>query len=487
MKYVTEGYEPKIALQYFEDLAAIPRGSRNEEAAAKFVEEKAKSFGYYVRRDESNNVVVKIPATPGYENVEPICLQAHLDMVNEKNADSTHDFTKDGLDLYIDSDWLKARGTTLGCDDGYGCAFMLALMDEEGKTFVHPELECIFTTGEEIGFVGAMPMDCSDIRARRMIGMDGGPEGVTCATSAGAMEVKMYVTPDYEAAKGEGVSIFVSGLIGGHSAGCITFERANSNKVMGRILHNVRKVCDFRIANIVGGLMFNAIPRENRCEIVITDGNKEKAIEKINRVVAEIKAEYRASDPDITVEISDCSPEKMMSARATKAVTEIMYNVPNGVRMMNVEVPGLPVTSTNMGIVKEVDGRIMVDTMLRSSSRTCNDDYVDNICSVATLAGAEECYVGYWMPAWPYDAKSYMRDIYLDLYKSKTGKEANVNYVHGGLELGVFSEKMPGMQIVTIGVDAFDAHTVTERMSLSSFKRVFEFLKEYITEVTKRG
>lgn len=485
MKYVTEGLKPQMPLQYFEELAAIPRGSGNEEAAAKWIEQKAKDLGLYAKRDEYNNVLVKKAATPGYEDKAPVLLQAHIDMVCEKNGDSDHDFLKDGLQLVVDGDWLRANGTTLGADDGYGCAYMLALMDSDSDTFVHPALEFLFTTGEELGFTGALPMDCSEIVSRRMIGMDGGPEGVVSITSAGAQEVIVSRECEYEPAVGECIAVHVKGLLGGHSAMNIIDEKGNSNKFMGRVLHNVAKVAPFRICTISGGAMFNAIPREASAIIAVQDGKKAEAIKAIETVAAQLKEEYAASDKDVQVIVEEASAEQMMSAATTTAVTESLYNIPNGVRMMNVLIPGLPVTSTNMGICKTEDGKVKIDTMLRSSSRSVNDDYVDNICSVARLAGMTDIWVGGWIPAWPYMQNSTMRTMMEEMYKQETGKDMEELAVHGGLELGVFSEKMPGMDIVTLGPVAYDAHTVTERMSISSFERVYGFLQRFLTKLAQ--
>lgn len=332
------------------------------------------SWALYARVDERNNVVVKKPATPGYEHLPALLLQAHVDMVNEKNSDSDHDFTKDGLKLILEGNILRADGTTLGADDGKGVAYMLALMDSDSDTFPHPPLEFLFTTGEEVGFWGAMALDCSDITARRMIGLDAGPEGVVATTSAGAQEVIFSIPTEYEPVKGDVLAVSVRGLLGGHSAMNITDEKGNSNKIMGRLLHNAAKVADFRLCHITGGAMFNAIPREADAIIAVEPGKKQAVIDKIAKVTAELQDELAASDPGLTVTVTDAKADKMLSAAVTKAVVECLYNVPNGVRMMNKQVPGLPVTSTNMGVVKTLEDKITVDTMLRSSSKSLNDD-----------------------------------------------------------------------------------------------------------------
>lgn len=484
MEYVMKGMEPALALKYFEDIAAIPHGSYNEAAVAQFVKDTADRLGLYARVDRVNNVVVKKPASPGCENLPPVMLQAHLDMVNEKNKDTVHDFEKDGLKLVVEGKILRAQGTTLGADDGKGVAYMLALMDSDGDTFPHPPLEFVFTSMEEVGLKGAMALDCSDLQARRMIGLDAGPEGVICTTSAGAQEVIVACATQWENACGEIIKITVEGLLGGHSAMSITDEKGNANKIMGRILHNVAKVADFRICYITGGMMFNAIPREAEAVIAV-QGDRQAAVDMVNKVFQQIKQELKASDPGVNVVVSDAVADRMLSAKVSETVTETLYNVPNGVRMMSKEVEGLPVTSTNMGVVKTLEDKVTVNTMLRSSSRSVNDDYVDNIVTVAKLCGMYVDYKGEWMPAWPYMAESKLRPLAKKMYKEKTGKDMQEFAVHGGLELGVFSEKMPGMDIVTLGCDGGNEHTVTEWMDIESYGRVYEFIKEFIAELTK--
>ena len=485
MNYILTDKQPKLPLKYFEEIAAIPHGSGNEAAISAFIADTAARLGLYVRVDEYNNVVVKKQATPGYEHLPALLLQAHVDMVNEKNGDSDHDFEKDGLKLVLEGNILRAEGTTLGADDGKGVAYMLALMDSDSDAFPHPPLEFLFTAGEEIGFIGALGLDCSDLTARRMIGLDAGPEGVVATTSAGAQEVILSVPAEYEPVSGEVIAISIRGLLGGHSAMNITDEKGNANKIMGRLLHNAAKVADFQLCEITGGVMFNAIPREADAVIAVESGKKQAVIDRINQVTDEIGEELAASDPGLAVTVRDTAAERMLSAAVSRAVVECLYNVPNGVRMMNKLVPGLPVTSTNMGVVRTLEDKITVDTMLRSSSKSLNDDYVDNICTIGKLTGMTDVWVGSWMPAWPYMADSNMRELAKKLYRERTGEEMRELAVHGGLELGVFSEKMPGMDIVTLGCTSGDEHTVTEWMDIDSYARVYDFMKDFIAELCK--
>ena len=486
MEYILTNMEPRLALKYFEDISAIPRGSRNEAAAAQFVMDRAEALGLYCRKDEKNNVVVKKPATPSCEGKPAVLLQAHLDMVNEKNRDTVHDFEKDGLKLVLNGDILTADGTTLGADDGKGVAYMLALMDEDSNRFPHPPLEFLFTTGEEIGFWGAIDFDPYDITAKMMIGLDAGPEDTVWTTSAGAQEVTVSCPTEYEPVQGEVISIAIRGLQGGHSAMRITDELGNANKIMGRILHNVEKKAEFRLCRITGGLMFNAIPREADAVIAVCPQDRSTVIETIKQVTGEVQKELAASDPGLYVEINDAEADRMMSARTTKTVVDTLYNMPNGVRMMSKEIEGLPVTSTNMGVVKTLEDKVTVNSMLRSSSRTCAVDYIDNMVSVAKLCGMTGVEYGAWLSAWPYEAKSELRELAQKLYSEHhNGERMKETAGHGGLETGIFSEKIPGLDIVTLGCDHGDEHTVTEWMSISSFGRVYRFVQEILAELAE--
>lgn len=482
MNYVTLGMEPKLPLQYFEEIAAIPHGSNNEKELAIYIEEKAKSFGWPVRRDEYNNVLVKRPATRGFESAEPVLMQAHIDMVCEKTADTVHDFQKDGLQLYIDGDFLKAKGTTLGADDGYGVALMLALMDEDGDSFVHPELQFLFTAGEEIGFVGAMKMDCSDVTARKMIGLDAGPEGITSITSAGSQEHRAYIDPEFSECEEKALCISIRGLRGGHSAVNITDEKANANKIIGRLLYRISKVTEFRVSSVSCGTMYNAIAREGSFSVIVPEEKQAAVKETIENVYREIKEEYAFTDPDIVLEMKEENVTRVMSANATKALTRILFATPNGVHMMNKQVEYLPVISVNVGICRMVEsGEIMISSLVRSSSVTLLEKFISEIALISEMAGESRFEMGERLPGWPYQKESKMRDLYKEIYRRRTGREVKEFGVHGGLELGVFSEKLPGLDVVPIGPDSYDCHTVTERLNIPSYARTYELIKEVLS------
>ena len=484
MEYVIKDREPRLALRYFEELSAIPRGSYNEKAAAEFVYNEAKRLGLWARIDDKYCVVVRVPASAGAEDKPALLLQAHLDMVCEKNRDTVHDFTKDGLKLRLNGSILTAEGTTLGADDGMGVAYMMDFMAQDVNSFPHPPLELCFTTCEEVGFDGALAMDFSCFEARNMIGLDAGPEGETYTTSAGAQSLNFTRTVTFEQAEGDALAVEIRGLLGGHSAVNIADEKANSNKVLGRILHNILKKWDVRLSSVSGGSKMNAIPREADALLVAPAGTAKEVTEEIARLAAEIREEYAVTDPGIKVNVLPAAAKKAMTKADTEAIVNALFCIPNGVRMMSKEIEGLPVTSTNMGVITQEDSTVTINTFLRSSDKTLCADYVDHMSTVANLCGLK-AEAGPLIPGWKYVADSKMRQLAARLYKEQTGKDMKFVAVHGGLELGVFVDHLPGLDIVCIGPDGGDVHTVTEWLDLDSFARSYEHIKMVMAELTK--
>lgn len=498
MEYVIKDREPKLPLQYFEEISAIPRGSHNEAAIAAYIAQRAKELGLYVRVDESHNVVVKKPGSKGCEHQPALLMQAHLDMVCEKNQDTVHDFTKDGIRLIVEGSVLRADGTTLGADNGGGVAYMLALMDADSDAFPHPPLEFLFTTAEEVGFDGALALDCSDITARRMFGLDCGSEGVLCISSAGSQEINLTIPYEYESRVGSWLNaclaVKIRGLKGGHSGGCITHELGNANQIMGRVLHQLQKEMDLALIEIKGGLMFNAIPREADALIAINSGCLQLALDEVEKLNQIIAAELAFSDAGVrvTAEVAAIAGsaergvyDQMLSLQASQTVIDTLYLVPNGVYKMNVAIAGLPVASSNMGVVSMAEEGVRINFMMRSSSRSVKDDLKERISEIARRCGVRRIAYSAWMPEWEYNPESPIRETAKALYRELTGKEMEEHGGHGGLELGVFCDKMPGMDIVTLGCKGGGAHTVTEWLDMDSYGRVYEFMKKLIAKLAE--
>lgn len=474
MKYVTEGYEPADALRFFEDISAIPRASGNEAGIAAYMKKFAEDRGLEVHVDEFNNVIIKKPGSKGCENLPPVMLQGHLDIVPEKNQDTVHDWAKDGLKLMITDDGkLTADGTTLGCDDGYAISYMMALLDRNDLR--HPPLECVMTSMEEIGLVGARKMSGEHITAKRMIGMDAGGEGGFLASSAGGNYVYIKVPFNYVSAKGEGLSIRVRGLEGGHSGGMIHMEKGNSNKILGRVLYNISKECRFNIASITGGFKGNAIPREADCVIMIQDGNAARAREIIAETEKEIQNELAFSDKGLKILVDTASAEKMLNIEASQRIVHLSHVLPNGMMMKSMAIEGLTNASLNVGVVTMEEGYVQYEITVRSAEDSLVRSIAEVVYDIAVTAGAE-CTVGGTYPAFSFDPDSKIRKLVMDVYKETTGKDGVIRAVHGGTEAGVFRALIPGLDIVGLGPNSGGAHTPDEWVDLGSYKRAFDLL-----------
>lgn len=481
---VTQGFEPEAPFRYFEEISAIPRGSGNEEKIALYVVEQARKRELYFRMDEAYNVMVKIQASTGMEDHDPVLLQAHMDMVCEKNASTAHDFETEGLCLKRDGRILTADGTTLGADDGKGVAYMLAIM-EEAETFAHPEIELLFTTGEEVGFTGALAHDYFDMDSRRMIGLDAGPEGVVGTAAAGACTVLTeapFKREKVEPYLTQRLCVTVSGLLGGHSAGCIDMGRANANQLLGEALSRLEEKMDLRLVYVDGGLKYNAIPREASATVRINSGCARLALDILSATEKALRSKFHDADPGLRVtgEVTWAKgPEDVIPESVGHDIIRVLRNAPIGVFTYNEEMK-MPSLSNNLGVVRTEGQKVTFQHMIRSDTEALKKGLVQQIKDSAKPFPSVE---GEWMCAWSYQKDSVFRRKLEDFYQQETGKAMTECATHGGLELGVFSERVPGMDIATLGCDSGDEHTVTEWMDLESFGRVYEFLKKFLEQL----
>lgn len=462
---------------YFEEITKIPHGSYQEEAIADYVESIAKTHQLNFRRDEMHNIVVFKEATKGYEDHEPLMLEAHLDMVNEKNNDSQHDFDTNPLDLYIEDGFLHARGTTLGADDGYGVAYMLAILTDPAVK--HPPLECVFTVQEEVGLCGALAFDTSDLKAKRMIGLDSETEGETCTSSSGGNDV-LITKP----ITGEDNDAFVyvmeiKGLLGGHSGECIDKGRANANKLAARILYSLLKEgIDIRLVEITGGLKNNAIPRE--CVVIFASYESFEVInDKIQKYHLDIQKEYENSDPSIQITLQNTECSVCICAKDSEAIIQIMYLAMNGLVEKSQVIEGLTTVSLNMGVVRTNDNDITIDYCLRSPLKSARMEMVSQLELVASLFNGYVSVSGDY-PGWDYDAHSILRKQFKDFYYEYTKQSLKEVATHGGLETGAFKDKIPELDIITMGPNMADIHTPDERLDIESFVKTYKLLVSFI-------
>ena len=483
MTYITQGYEPADALRYFEDIARIPRGSRNEEAVAKYLYNWGKEQGLDSYIDQAWNVVIKKPGSAGCENLPPVLLQGHTDIVCVKLPTSNHDFEKDPLPLYIEDGKLKSKGTTLGADNGNAVAYMMAVLAR--KDVVHPPLECVFTAAEEVGLIGAEALSKDTFTAKRMINMDAGglDETVTTVSCAGGLELIMTQAPIWQPAQGETITLAISGLQGGHSAGAIDKGRGNAAKLMARIINHVSLSTPTCVAKYFGGDKMNAIV--SACTATICVEDKQLALEKIEKLICDIKEELRVTDSGFVCEVTQGETcEKMLDTTQSKRMIQFILTMPSTVRDMSFEIEGHVLNSNNLGAVQLTEGEIKVWTLARSGDDSRQVAMGEEIKALADVFGYD-ITVGANFFGWKYNPDSKLRATHAKLFKEKFGKDLKIEAAHGGLECGVFFGKEPEMDIITLGPKSDGAHTPEEYVILDSFNEMFEYLLCLLETLTK--
>ena len=403
-------------------------------------------------------------------------------MVCEKEAGNPIDFEKDGLDLKVEGDLLSANGTTLGGDDGIAVAMALAVLDD--NTLAHPRLECVFTTDEETGLLGANAMDMSRLSGKRLINIDSELEGIFTVSCAGGMRSRCILPVSYEETEGICYEVAVEGLLGGHSGVEIHKEHGNSNVLMGRLLCALFEEADFRLEALEGGLMDNAIPRRTEAKICISE-TEEKTLKKaLAKWDAVYKREYASNDPGVAVTYKAEGRKKVrvLTRGSASKLLYLLHMVPNGVIRNSMEIPGLVQTSLNLGTLKLTEEEAHVVFSVRSSVDTEKEELGSRLCHCVEFLGGSYEETGSY-PGWEYKKDSVLRDTMVRVYEKLYGKEPEVEAIHAGLECGIFSGKIEGLDCVSIGPDMYDIHTPKERISIPSVKRVYEFVLEVLKEL----
>lgn len=477
MQYLINDRKPEAVFHYFEEISAIPRGSYHEEGIADYLCAFAAARGLDYHRDEKHNVLIKAPASPDRAGSAPLLLQGHTDMVCEKNHDTVHDFLHDPLKLYLDGKYLRARGTTLGGDDGIAVAIMLALLD--GILPSHPAYECLFTTAEEVGLDGARAFDYSLLSARRMLNLDSEEFGVVTAGCAGGLRSDLAVDCHLETLAGSCVELKLTGLAGGHSGENINCGRANANKLLGRLLSALfADQPEMRLVSLHGGAKDNAIPREAGAIVSVPDADR--AVMRLTDIGEEIAAELCADDRGFRLSVSPTdAPTQMYSAAATRSVIMVLTCVANGVLEMSRKVPGLVEFSRNLGVIKEVDGAVTFVFSSRSSIEGQLDLSGRELDLLAAAVGGTVRHHSRY-PGWNYADHSAVRDAYLAAFREVTGTDARVNVIHAGLECGIIHEHVPDMDMISIGPDMNNIHSPDEALDLDSVERFCAVLARVI-------
>lgn len=477
-----ENCEPKRVFYYFEELCKIPHGSGNTKQISDYLVSFAKEQGLEYVQDEMNNIVIYKPATPGYENAPTVIIQGHMDMVCEKRPDVEHDFTKDPLNISVQDGYVTANGTTLGGDDGIAVAYGLALL--ESKEIAHPALEVLITVDEEIGLLGAVGLDCSVLKGRRLINLDSEAEGSLWISCAGGLSGISTIPVQRVEAEGQKAAVKITGLMGGHSGAEIDKKRANANVLMGRFLYSLQQETAYEIISLAGGQKDNAITREADAELLVEDINSVKACaEKLQKGFRE---EYAGTDEGITVEITDLgvASAKILHPTSREKVLFFLMEVPFGIQKMSGSIDGLVETSTNIGIVKLGEDEFLGSSSVRSSVEAAGAALSDKICYLTEFLGGEYTVQGAY-PAWEYRKDSPLRDQMVEVYEEMYGEKPNVVAIHAGLECGLFYKKIEGLDCVSLGPNMKDIHTSEEVLDIASTERVWKYLVKVLESLKK--
>lgn len=460
----------------FNEISSIPRESGNEEGIRSYLVSWAKEHNLDSIVDKVGNVIIKCPATPGYEKREPIALQGHMDMVCVKREGSTHDFKKDPIEVVTDGTVIRAKDTTLGADNGIALALILDIFSD--KNAKHGKLEGIFTVSEETGLTGAYGIEPELVESRKLLNLDSEEENVFYIGCAGGIDIVAKRNISWQEPNGEAIEIKVNALKGGHSGGEIHKERANALSIMGRYLTLLKK---FNIASLEGGTRRNVIP--STCSAVIVLDNKEEALKKAEELQKELREEYRIADPDITLSVKETAmPERVIKDVCSSRVAKALYATPTGVDSWNMAIEGVVETSCNKATVKLDDESVTIVFSVRSSSESRKLNKAREIEAILKLCGFS-VKIGDGYPAWTPNPDSAFTKEVAKAYKKITGKKPVITAIHAGLECGIINQKIPGMDSLSLGPNLFDVHSVNEHVEVDSAERIAAFVKEMLGEI----
>ncbi len=478
---VLDGYQPAAVFHFFEDICKIPHISYHEQQLSDYCVAFAKERGLYYEQDKLGNVIIIKEATLGYEEAEPVIIQGHLDMVGDKVPGCPIDMEKESIRIMVDGDYIRADGTTLGGDDGIAVAYALALLD--AKDIPHPRLEVVLTVSEEVGLEGATAIDLSCCKARRLINIDSEEEGVFIAGCAGGVRAECVFPMETVLKNGKVCEIHTFGLLGGHSGGEIHKGRANGNVTIGRFLLFLEERLSYDLVKVSGGVKDNVIPK-NACATILLDGDKEqllvKAVAEFNDL---LKTEYGVVDPEakLVLEMGEKEETRVLTDASKEKAITVLNIMPNGVQTMSQDLPGLVETSLNMGVVSMDEKGLCLCFSLRSSIETAKEYLMIKLKRITEAMQGTIGYHGAY-PGWAYARESSLRDLCMKVYEEQNGSKPKIEVIHAGLECGILSSKIQGLDCISLGPNMADVHTPDEVVSISSIERVWEFLKAVLAE-----
>lgn len=475
--------EPKEFFKYFEEISNIPRGSYHEEAISNHLKKFAEERGCTVFQDEYYNLLIKVPAAKGYENAAPVLLHGHMDMVLDKEPGVEKDMLTEGLDLYIDGDYIKAKGTTLGADNGVGVALMMCIIDD--PELPHPPIECCISVQEEVGKRGGTVFDPSNVTGKRLMDFNWHKPDTIFAGCAGDISAYFRIPVSAEAPAEDSVaySLTLAGGIGGHSEFDIHLERVNALAALGRILNKISLKYDVRMSALNGGVNRYVIPGAIDTVIVVRAEEAAGVKTVVEREAEELRSEHKLSDPDFTVTLSEADmPATVFTADETKKVAKALHLLPCGVQSMSLEIPGLVESSNTIAMVETAEEQVSILSTIPSAVTSRKYDILQKFYDLAELLGASvdtfaDC------PEWPYNPDSKLLEIAKKAFKDKFGYEAGVEVSHSSLELGLFCAKIPGLECISLGPKAYDVHTPKERLDWTTVQMVWDHIREILKDL----
>jgi dipeptidase D len=473
MENVLQNLNPELVFKYFGEISQIPRGSGDEKAISDYLKNFGESLGLETIQDDALNIIIRKPATKGYENCPGVVLQGHMDMVCEKNKDTEHDFEKDPLKLKVDGDLISAIGTTLGADNGIAVAMGMAVL--VSNDLEHPQIELLVTSDEEAGMSGAMALDGKMVKGEYIINLDSEEEGFLLVSCAGGVTAWSKLNAEYTDISGDKQALLVEikGLLGGHSGMDIIKQRANSNILMGRLLNSL--CVNYDLSRVEGGSKNNAIPRECEAVIVVDKNEVDKAKKCIEEITTTFKNEFSTSDSGIIIECSETTADRVLTFNCADKVVRMLTLIPNGIQSMSMDIQGLVESSANLGVVRTTDSEVTFECAVRSSVRTLKDSTTNKMALLAeSLGGKFNLESDY--PAWEYAKGSKLEQICIDTYEKLTGKKPTIMAIHAGLECGLLLDKMPHAQAISLGPNMYEVHTPNEHLSISSTENVWNYL-----------
>lgn len=487
-----ENLQPKEVFTFFEKLCSIPHGSYNVQKISDYLVSFAKERNLEVTQDKELNVIIKAPGTAGYEDKEPVILQGHMDMVAVKDDNADIDMKTEGLKVTTDGEYVWAEHTSLGGDDGIAVAYCLALLDS--KTIPHPPLEVVITTNEETGMEGANAIDLSGLKGRKMINIDNEVEGQFITSCAGGARFYSYLPVKRAAFKGVRLKVTIDGLKGGHSGEMIKCGRGNANVLLARTLLEASDVSKFAIIDMRGGVADNAIPASAVAEVVVTKEDAAAFVKSLAGTLNDIKGELEIKDPDVMISVQDKkageavadeiaslpeSEEMAITVDDSLKAISLIAVMPDGVQAMSASVEGLVETSLNLGVLSTKEDQVIIEQSVRSSVETSKENLLRKLELISGGYGAETV-INSRYPGWKYNPNSYLREHMIAVYKKMYGTEPRIEAIHAGLECGILSDKIEGLDCISIGPDMDDIHSPKERLSVKSTENVWEFLKEVL-------